>query len=558
MDIFTRLFDPGGFIPRRLCGDWTPQLMAMHRVSDLMIWAAYLAIPVVLVTIAFRRRRDIPFRGLFVLFGIFIVACGSSHLVEYIMFTNPLYRLAGVVKMITAIVSWATVFALIPVVPKALAMRTPDELEEEIQLRTIELEEANCAKDELLKREQIARAEAEAANRAKDEFLNTLSHELRTPLNSIMGWSSLLRAGVLDAETSEQAIQSIERNTQAQAQLVEDLLDVSRINEGKFVLESKPLDFASTIEAAVDNILPTLAAKNLTVETHIGRENCRVMGDAVRLQQVVWNLLTNASKFTPDGGHIEVSLRCQDEQVLLEIADNGIGIEADTLPHIWERFRQADSSTTRAHGGLGLGLAIVRSIVEMHGGTVQAYSEGENRGATFRVQLPSLKEPVNDATLESTSPLPSSVTEVASQSTLTGNVTSGASGVVETAQSLHDVRILVVDDERDSRNLVAMVLKQQGAQVKTAASAQEALAVARDWQPQAMVSDIGMPQMDGYQLLQALRAAPQSTFPALALTAYASVEARDNALKAGFQQHLSKPVDPEHLLTAVRQLVAMD
>jgi signal transduction histidine kinase len=592
MDIFTRLFDTTGFIPRRSCGDWTPQLMAMHRVSDLMIWAAYLAIPLVLITIAFRRRRDIPFRGMFVLFGSFIVACGTSHLMEYIMFDQPLYRLAGVVKLFTAIVSWATVFALVPVVPLALAMRSPDELEEEIQARTVELQEANTVKDELLRREQAARQEAEAAvkqaqmarvqaeearqmaesaraeaeearrqseraNRAKDEFLNTLSHELRTPLNSILGWSSLLRAGVLDSSTAEQAMESIERNTQTQAQLVEDLLDVSRITEGKLFLQREPLDFAAIVQVAVNSALPSATVKKLDIAATGSSGNCWVEGDSTRLQQVVWNLLSNAIKFTPQGGRIEVLLRCENEHVVLQVRDNGQGIEPEVLPHIWERFRQADSSTTRAHGGLGLGLAIVRSLVELHGGKVAAWSEGEGKGATFTVELPAGSQqpvPLNPtpATLRG-----QILMNGATAASIVKNQRTDLTAVREVTENpLRDQRILVVDDEPDTRNLIAMVLEQQGAQVKTADSGTQALELARDWQPQAMVSDIGMPYMDGYQLMQTLREEREETiWPSLALTAYAAGEDREKALAAGFQNHLSKPVEPEHLVQAIRDLL---
>jgi CheY-like chemotaxis protein len=332
---------------------------------------------------------------------------------------------------------------------------------------------------------------------------------------------------------------------------------VSRITEGKLLLQREPLDFAAIVQVAVNSALPSAAVKKLHIDAPGSAENCWVEGDSTRLQQVVWNLLSNAVKFTPQGGRIEVLLRCENERVVLQVRDNGQGIEPKVLPHIWERFRQADSSTTRAHGGLGLGLAIVRSLVEMHGGSVNASSEGKGMGATFTVELPvNHQQPVplntNPATLRG-----QMLMKGATAASIVKNQRTAPDDELPVAENpLRDQRILVVDDEPDSRNLVARVLEQQGAQVKTADSANQALELARDWQPQAMVSDIGMPSMDGYQLMQRLREQRgEPVWPSLALTAYAAGEDREKALAAGFHDHLSKPVEPEHLVQAMRDLL---
>ncbi len=412
MDFWGRLFDPTGFIPRAQCGAWTPALIWLHNLSDFFIWTAYLAIPIVLMRFAYKRRHELPFAQVFWLFGLFIIACGSTHLMDIILFYNPLYRLSGLIKLITAAASWGTVVALVPIVPRALVMRSPEALQAEIEdrekaeaevrqlneqlerrvlERTSELEAANRDKDELLLREQLARHEAEAANKSKDEFLATLSHELRTPLNSMLGWTSLLLSGKLDAKASEQGLETIERSTRLQAQLVEDILDVSRIMAGKLDLQMHPADLASIIEASELAALPNAQAKGIQLETIIEDPSCCVQGDARRLQQIVGNLLSNAIKFSSPGGKVTLRLESRQEQATITVSDAGEGITPTFLPHIFDRFRQADSSSTRSHGGLGLGLAVVRYLVDLHGGTVQAFSEGLGHGATFTVSLPLLE-----------------------------------------------------------------------------------------------------------------------------------------------------------------------
>ncbi|WP_017653431.1 ATP-binding protein [Fortiea contorta] len=388
-------------------------------------------------------------------------------------------------------------------------------------------------RERLLEQEQAARAQAETANRIKDEFLAVLSHELRSPLNPILGWSRLLLNGRLDSTKTTQAIQTIERNAKLQAQLIEDLLDVSRILLGKFRLETTAVNLASVIAAAQETVQLAAQAKSIQIQTIIEPNIGEVLGDAARLQQVVWNLLTNAVKFTDVMGEVEICLKRVNSHAQIQVSDTGKGIHPDFLPHVFEYFRQEDGATTRKFGGLGLGLAIVRHLVELHGGTVEATSPGEGKGATFTVSLPLLK-------LENT-------TENSEQSAPANLETSPLSGI----------DILVVDDEIDTRELIAFVLETAGGNVTTAASALEALEAIAQTPPDVLVSDIGMPNMDGYMLIEQVRAMQtpsDSQILAIALTAYAGEMNQQQALRAGFQNHLAKPIDPEQLVQAISNL----
>jgi PAS domain S-box-containing protein len=379
----------------------------------------------------------------------------------------------------------------------------------------------------LLESEQAARRDAEAANRAKDEFLATLSHELRTPLNAIVGWSHLLRTGQLDEAQRVRAIEVIDRNAKAQSQIVADVLDVSRIVMGKLRLDVQPLELEGVIAEALETLRPAAAAKEIQIESVLS-PGARVSGDPDRLQQVVWNLVANAIKFTPNGGRIRVALRDVTGHVETIVEDTGAGIRPDFLPHVFERFRQSDSSSTRAHGGLGLGLALVRHIVELHGGTVAADSRGEGQGATFTVRLPVLMADTREAAAE------------------------GARSI-----DLRGLQVLVVDDDRETRELVATALRGVGAQVRTAENTVDALADVGRHPPSVIVSDLEMPGEDGYQLIRRLRAlSPEhgGTIPAAALTAHARPEEVRRALEAGFQRHLPKPAAPDEIARAVAAL----
>jgi PAS domain S-box-containing protein len=391
-----------------------------------------------------------------------------------------------------------------------------------------------------LEQQQAARTAAEKANRIKDEFLAVLSHELRTPLNPILGWVQLLKTHKLDAVKTAQAMEIIERNTKLQVELIEDLLDVSRILQGKLTLNVCQINLANTISAAVDSISLASAAKEITIETMLGENVGEVTGDSARLQQIVWNLLSNAVKFTSPGGKVEVRLEESNCMAQIQISDTGKGISPDFLPSIFDYFRQEDSSTTRKYGGLGLGLAIVRRLVELHGGTVKASSLGEGHGATFTVRLPLSRCAVTDGQ-ESSHP-----------ELLTHNI------LHREALDLNGIKILVVDDNPDSLDFIAFVLKMYGAEVTTVGSAWEALQVLLKSRPDVLVSDIGMPYMNGYELLRKVRGLPPEiggTIPAIAVTAFAAEFDQQQAISAGFQIHIPKPVPPETLADAVIQLV---
>jgi PAS domain S-box-containing protein len=396
---------------------------------------------------------------------------------------------------------------------------------------------------ELLVRAQLARAEAEQANRLKDEFLSTLSHELRTPLNAILGWTRMLQSGQLAETRRAHALATIERNAHVQARLVDDILDVSRIVSGKLPLEITALDPCAIVGAAVDSVRPATEAKGLQLQVSCERDLGTVYADPGRLQQVVWNLLSNAVKFTPRGGRVEVRLRRLDEQLEIEVSDTGQGIGTEFLPHVFERFRQADAGSARQHGGLGLGLAIVRHLVELHGGSVSVQSEGVGRGATFIARFPLVAaEPEASAAPEPGSPA----------------VHPDRSAPIEREPSLEGVHVLVVDDELDARELLRSLLQSCGARVSTAASADEAARTLRDARPDLLVSDIGMPGQDGIELIARVRAsgpASGGSIPAVALTAFARPEDRARALSAGFSAYLTKPVDLSLLLRTLARLL---
>jgi PAS domain S-box-containing protein len=378
-----------------------------------------------------------------------------------------------------------------------------------------------------LAHEQAARLEAEASNRIKDEFLIVLSHELRTPLNSILGWTRLLQDSQLSEEHVTRALRTIERNARVQIQLIEDLLDLSRIVSGKLQLETRSVDLVRTVESAIDVIRPAAAAQGVAIATRLEPATGPVAGDPDRLQQVAWNLLSNAVKFTPRGGCLDVRLERIGDEARLTVSDTGQGIDPSFVPYVFDRFRQADSSTTRTHGGLGLGLAIVRHLVELHGGAVTAHSAGPGRGATFVVTLPLETAPVAERV------------EPARR---------------ESAERLEGVRVLVVDDHADERDLFTTLLERHGADVQAVGSAREAIAMIEAWRPDVLVTDIAMPEQDGYRLLQDVRArGPRGGggIPAVAVTAHARVEDRDRALSAGFQMYVSKPIEPHRFVEAV-------
>lgn len=387
----------------------------------------------------------------------------------------------------------------------------------------------------LYESERQARAQAEAANRIKDEFLAVLSHELRTPLNPILGWTRLLRRGTLDSGRTAVALETIERNAELQVQLIEDLLDISRILQGKLSLNSTPINLKTTLKAAIETVRLAAEAKNIQIQTQLEPNVSDVLGDATRLQQVVWNLLTNAIKFTPTGGRVEVELKTIDSSAQIQVRDTGKGIKPEFIPYVFDTFRQADSSITRTFGGLGLGLAIVRHLVELHGGTVKAESFGEGQGATFTVTLPLL----------------------ARSNEVNSDHKDNLSLKAHTSP-LARLCILAVDDEVDNLELVQFILEQAGATVISVSSATDALQQLNESKPDVLIADIGMPKIDGYMLIRQVRQLSTEQggqIPAIALTAYAGETNQQQALAAGFQRHLPKPVDPETLVETIEQML---
>jgi PAS domain S-box-containing protein len=665
-EFLSKLFDTSDFPPRWRCGVWDDAHGWLHILSDLAIFGAYTAIPIVIAFFVITKKHDIPFPRIMWLFVIFIFACGTTHLIEAIIFWQPVYRFAGMVKLLTATASWSTVAALCWVAPEALKLpglatlnselsseieerkRTEQALREsEERLRMAlaagrmgtweweiptgevhwspeleklhgaipgtfpgryeavfdyvipedrewvhtsverslknneehqveyriklpdgstrwiegrgrafrdaagkpqrmlgicaditERKQAELDREGLLLSEREARNAAEQANRITDEFLSVVSHELRTPLSAIMGYAQLLTMDMIEPDEQADAFTAIERNSQAQVRIIDDLLDMSRIISGKLRLNVQTVQPADVIEAALETVKPAAEAKDVRITKVIDPQAGSVLGDFDRLQQVVWNLVSNAVKFTPKGGRVQVSLERVSSHLEITVADSGCGISADFLPHVFERFRQWEDSTTRRHGGLGLGLAIVKQLVELHGGTVRVTSLGENQGATFTVQLP-LQLAQHNGDEARIHPVASLHHDFLVKPNLDG------------------LSILVVDDEVDTGEVVRRILEYRGANVTAVSDAREALDVLNTVKPDVIVSDIGMPEMDGYQLIREIRtrsADKGGAIPAVALTAFARSEDRKRALLAGFQSHVTKPVDQGELLAVIAML----
>ena len=407
---------------------------------------------------------------------------------------------------------------------------------EELSRYISELQRSEEARGNLLLRAERARAEAEAANRIKDEFLATLSHELRTPLTSLLGWSSVLREGKRDAKVLAQGLDAIDRNARVQAQLIDDLLDVSRIVSGKLNLDVRPLDIASVARAAINVVQPAADAKGITLGYYAEPGLGAISADSARVHQIVWNLLSNAVKFTPHGGKISVCVDREKSDARVTVTDTGQGIDSEFLPRVFDRFRQADSSTTRSFGGLGLGLAIVRHLVELHGGTVSAQSDGVGKGATFTATFPLMADRTEPVT---------HVPEINLGDTY----------------SLDGLKVLLVDDEPEARQIISTVITRTGAEVKACKSAHEALAKLSEWKPDVILSDIAMPEQDGYSFIRQVRSLPRDKggdIPAAALTAYARDIDRRQALAAGYQMHIAKPIGASQLVTMIARLAGRE
>jgi len=529
-----------GYLPRGDCYLWQSPLVLLHAVSDAAIAAAFVSISVTLAYLVRATRSDIPFDWMILAFGGFIIACGATHAMEVWTVWRANYWFSGGIKLFTAAVSVITAIALPPLVPRIQALVRADTLVRDREMRLAE--GSRRLAEERAERAQIelAHAEAEKANRAKDQFLATVSHELRNPLSPILAWARLLRSGEVDPQKSRRAIEVIERNAAVLAQLIDDLLDVSRIVSGKLRLDMRPMEIAPVLAETVEAVRPAAEARQVQLRARFYAPHARVLGDPARLQQVAWNLLTNAVKFTARGGQIDVSLAERpDGSIELKVRDDGIGISPDALPHIFERFWQGDGNGSDRSQGLGLGLAIVRHVTELHGGTVSVESAGEGLGTTFTVSIPRCT--VGETT-----------------HVLLGASPGRRAGSPTPFPRLDGRRVLVVDDDPDTSDLLKTLLGTCGAEVRVAGSSAQAIEILDRWIPDVLVSDIGLPEEDGYALIRRVRArlpAGGGNVPSVALTAHAREEDRRLALEAGYQRHVAKPPDPSELVSVVADLM---
>lgn len=518
-DFLARLLDTSDFPPRWQCGAWTQGHGWLHVLSDLGVWGAYLAIPLVLGSFVL-RRRDVPFRGVFALFGAFILACGTTHLLEAVIFWWPAYRLAGVVKLATAAVSWATVVALARVAPRALAMRSPEALEREVAERTAELVRANDA----LGREVGQRAQAEAAlleaDRRKDEFLALLGHELRNPLAPVRNAVGVLRvAGPADPQL-DWARSVIDRQVGHMARLVDDLLDVSRVARGMVHLRTERVDLSQLARTAAADRRPAFDRAGIALAVTVPDDPVWARGDPTRLAQVVGNLLDNAAKYTPSGGRVELTLAVDEgaRRANVRVRDTGVGIDPAFLPRVFEPFEQGDRSLDRSQGGLGLGLALVKGLVGLHGGEAEAHSDGPGRGAEFVVRLP----------LDETSDAPAAAP---------------ACPALGPGR-----RVLVVEDNRDCADSLRVLLELMGHEAAVAYTGPDGVRAAKEWAPDAVLCDLGLPGLDGFAVARQLRSDPSTARALLvAVTGYAAEDDRRKAAAAGFDHLVAKPADPADL-----------
>jgi signal transduction histidine kinase/ActR/RegA family two-component response regulator len=523
------------FHPHGYCYLWQPGLVSAHVVSDAVIGLSYIAISATLIYLVWRARRLLPFSWIFVAFGVFIIACGITHLMEIWTLWKPLFWLAADAKIVTAIASVATAIVLPPLLPKVLDVVQAAHISEQ---RRVALEQAHADLErrvaERTAQLQAALARAEDAVRMKETFLSTVSHELRTPLNAILGWSRMLNGGPIDEPFLRRGLAVIDRNATIQAQLVEELLDMSQLSAGTLRLRLQPIDLVRVVADALEVVRPAAEAKGVEITIAQQPAHASLLGEPRRLQQVAWNLLSNAVKFTPEGGRVTISIAARAGNCVLEVRDTGIGIDADFMPRLFDRFTQADTSSTRAYQGVGLGLAIARQLVELHGGSISAHSDGAGRGAVFVVTLP-LRSGLDGMT-DAPEPRPPAIDV-----------------------HLNGVRVLVVDDDVDARETLALMLARSGASVTTAASADEAFETLRSGSFDMLLSDLAMPARDGYDLIQRVRHAEDDRvrrMPAIAVSAFAREDERTRAIASGFHMHVAKPVTPEELLDAVSALLS--
>ena len=534
-DFFFHLFDTSGFPQRWYCGTgWTPELGWTHIVSDIGVWSAYFTIPLILVFFA-QRRPDLPFRGIFLLFGCFILFCGLTHLMDAVIFWWPAYRLSALIRLATAIASWATVLALIPIVPKVLSLRTPAELEREIaerrraeesllqlqrdlehrvQERTAELTAVNEKLREREEQLQSALGELRLADQRKDEFLAILAHELRNPLAAVGSGLQLVQMAPADGELVREAAKTMDRQFRHVVRLVDDLLDVSRIMRNKIELRPETIELSSIVQRALEVSQSVIDEQGHKVSVRLPDEPLHLVADPDRLTQVISNLLTNAAKYTDPGGEISVEAGAEGKELELTVRDTGIGISADLLPKVFDMYMQADRGLTRSRGGLGIGLPLVKKLMHLHGGSVQAASDGLGKGSAFTIRLPLGCPDAKSPQSQSAEKPP-----------------------------VRPRNILMVDDNRDMVDNLASVLRVQGHNVSVAYDGVTALEAIDGAPPEVVLLDLGMPEMDGLEVARRIRSRFRPTDVTLiALTGWGGKGDRERTLAAGFDFHLVKPL----------------
>lgn len=516
--LFGWLFSSPGFMPHGHCYLWQPGTLWLNVGSDGLIASAYFAIPFALYHLVRERRTEIPYPGILLMFAAFILLCGSTHLMEIWTVWRPDYRLAGVLKALTGIVSVATMIALFHVIPKAMLLRGPEQLKLEVQSRTAELARVNDKLREEISARDLAETQLRELDRRKDEFLATLAHELRNPLAPIRHAVKLLGTDLADADRQRWGRDVIARQAHRMALLLDDLLDVSRITRGRIELKRERVKLRTLVDSAVETVRPAIEAKRHELTISLPDRECEIEADPLRLSQSISNLLTNAAKFTPAGGRLSVSVSITADDLMIAVSDSGVGFDRAQIPLLFEMFSQADGRAADGEGGLGIGLALVKGLVELHGGQVRAESPGKGLGSTFTVLLPA--SAVVSASRPSQDPAEASDAKMTT--------------------------ILVADDNRDAADSMGVLLELSGHQVLVAHSGSRAIEMGREHRPKVVILDIGMPDLSGYEVARRIRTEDwgKDVF-LMAITGWGQADDKERARNAGFDSHLTKPVDIE-------------